>query len=471
MSSSFSTISGMPAERGERHLAVVLRADRQQDAAPDQLLQRHLEVLEGLAGGAAAEHDPVDPVVADDAAPEGVVEVEHDRPAREAEPGGEDGGGVARHQRQALGGEGHLRHVPAAVVEPVPGAHAAGEEREVDEAHVLGDGLSREVAVDAGDDAPPGAVEAERVVAERVGAGDREAHLQDGGGAVAAARRRTAGQTPDQRATSAATSASGVSVKGRTPRARCSGARTSTSRSCARSAEPGSRVALKYWPKSGWWMVSARPSRAAARRSSGAKALVVQVPTRPTRQVAADPRPGLHRAAREQPRRRRPGAEAAGGVDHGHQPGRRRLGPPGGEMGAGELDAEPAARELGEVRGLLVGVGGGVEPAGEQVGVADLLERGELAVDVAHGRAGSSAGRAGRGPGARRGGGVMMRAGGAVTMLPAGTLVITTQFGPMRHVVADADRRRPPRRPPRSSPGRRSPAPGRRHRAPRRPRW
>ena len=54
-------------------------------------------------------------------------------------------------------------------------------------------------------------------------------------------------------------------------------------------------------------------------------------------------------------------------------------------MRAGELDAEPAARQLGEVRGLLVGVGGGVEAAGEQVGVADLLQRGELAVDVAHG--------------------------------------------------------------------------------------
>ena len=100
---------------------------------------------------------------------------------------------------------------------------------------------------------------------------------------VGAALRRSASQTPVQRSSSAATSSAGVSLHGRSPSARWSGASTSTSGAAARSSDPGSSVALKYWPNGGWSMSSAIPCRAAARRRSGAKVLVVQVPTRPAR--------------------------------------------------------------------------------------------------------------------------------------------------------------------------------------------
>ena len=247
-----------------------------------------------------------------------------------------------------------------------------GEQRQVDEAHVLGDGLAGEVAVDAGDDAPPRAVEAEGVMPERVAAGHREAHLQDDG------RRPAAHRRPDARparhlglGVGLGRVAEGahpecavlgredqhVGVRGEERRVRVEGGVEVLAEvgllDGEREAEPGGREAQQRREGAGG---------PGADQADG--------------QVAAHARPGLHRAAGEQARRRRPGAEARGRVHHLHQPGGGGLGAAGGEVRARQLDAEPAARELAQVRGLLVGARGGVEAPGEQMGVADLLQRG-----------------------------------------------------------------------------------------------
>ena len=400
MSSSLQHHVGMVAERRQRHLGVVLGADRQHDAAIDQLLQRHLEVLEGLAVGAAAEHDAVDPVVADDPAPERVVEVEHDRPSRQAEPRRQHGGGVARHDRQALGREGHLGQIPAAVVEPDVGAHAAGEERQVDVAHVLGGGLAGEVAVDAGDDAPPRAVEAEGVMAERVAAGRREAHLQDH------RRRPAAHRRPDARP--ARHLSVGVSLRrvaeGTHPERAMIGCEDEDIGVGGEKGEVRIKRGVEVLAEVGLLdgQRDAEPGRREAqqrRECAGGPG-----PHQADGEVAAHAGPGLHRAAVEQARRGRPGAEARGRVHHVHQPGGGGLGAAGGEVRARQLDAEPTARQLAQVCGFLVGARGGVKAPGEQMGVANLLQRGEFAVDVAHRR---GAPTAATDPGARRPGGAM----------------------------------------------------------------
>ena len=217
---------GMGAERLERHLGVVLRADGQHDAAAGELLERDLEVDIGLAGGAAAEGDAGKPVVADHPAPEGVVEVEHQAAPRQAEPGREHRRGVAGEQRQRIGRVGHLRHVPAAVVEPVARPEPPGEGGDVEEADVALRGEVGEAAVDVLGHAAPRAVEPGGEVAERVGARGGEAVLDDD-------RRSRARAPPPRPRTSAAISASasacGVSVNGLTASAWWSGARISAS--------------------------------------------------------------------------------------------------------------------------------------------------------------------------------------------------------------------------------------------------
>ena len=82
-SSSASTIAVVAVDRLERHRLVVLADDGQQDAAPHQRLQRPLELDERLTVAVvAAEAQRLPADVADDAAPEGVVEVDDDQLAR-----------------------------------------------------------------------------------------------------------------------------------------------------------------------------------------------------------------------------------------------------------------------------------------------------------------------------------------------------------------------------------------------------
>ena len=358
---------------------------------------------------------------------------------RQAEPGREHRRGVARQHRQrcpARRASSPCTSRGRRTRSRVP--MRAGEQRDVDEAHVLAAGPVGEVAVDA------------RVTLRRVPS--RPAAWWPSGSPPGVAkpmlhddRRRGAGAPPPRRPTSASTSASasasGVSVNGADPERAVVGREDQRRRArAARSAEPGSSVALKYWPKSGWWMVEreAEPGGGEPQqRREGAR----WSRCRPARRVRRrrTPRPGLHRAAGEQARRRRPGLEARRGVDDRHQPGRRRRRPAGREMRPRELArrARRAAARSGAPppRSALEAAS---KRRAAQVRLAELLERGELAVACAS-RPGSGL-RAGVGstdvrviavarPGAAAGRRCATAA--TATMAPAGTLVITTAFGPI----------------------------------------
>ena len=199
-------------------------------------------------------------------------------------------------------------------------------------------------------------------------------------------------------------------------------------------------------------MSSAIPCRAAARRSSGAKVSVVQVPTRPGAQPVAQPGPGLHRAAGEEPAAPAQVRKLVLASTIPTSAAAAAAGRPASRLARASFSASsPAGRSLDRGGGLEGLGGGGVAPR-RQMLLAERLERGrvgrgDVEVHVPVFRAASplrvrrrarlpGAGSAGRPPPAAgfglRFGGSMMRESGAVTMAPAGTLVITTAFGPMR---------------------------------------
>ena len=129
---------------------VILRGDREDDAALLQLEHVLLERDEGLAEPVAAECDAIDPVVADDAAPEGVVEVEDEALAREAEARGDDRRRVPGQERNGLERDGLLRAQPVPVVEPSEPAEVGGDPVAVDDRDVVARG-GRELAVEGVD--------------------------------------------------------------------------------------------------------------------------------------------------------------------------------------------------------------------------------------------------------------------------------------------------------------------------------
>jgi hypothetical protein len=269
----------MLAERAQRHLRVVLGGDREQDAAPGQRLDRGLEVDEGLAvrcrrrarcPRARRRRSPRPRACCRDRA-RGSAATGRAGPrarppcARRAAPaprahraGGPCASRGRRRRRACRAGRRAARHRRSRHPRrPRPGR-----------------GLRR---------APRSGSTGCRAGRGRDGRADRRRDRRRPSAPIGCACARTASQTPVQRAASALISSSGASLNGASPSARCSGASTMASGRLARSAEEGSSVALKYWPKSGSWMSSATPRRAAASRRSGAKVAVVQVATSPTR--------------------------------------------------------------------------------------------------------------------------------------------------------------------------------------------
>ena len=143
----------MIAKRGFRDLGVVLGADGQDDSALLELLGVMLQSEMGFAGRASlAEHDAVEPVVPDHAAPQRVVEIEHQTFLRQAPQGGEDARGKIAVKRRGLRGDFELALKPAPDVEPgVDPVPLAGARDIEQERLVLSRGLG-ETIVEPGDD-------------------------------------------------------------------------------------------------------------------------------------------------------------------------------------------------------------------------------------------------------------------------------------------------------------------------------
>ena len=166
----------MIAKRGFRDLGVVLGADGQDDAALLELLGVMLQGEMGFAGRASlAEHDAVEPVVPDHAAPQRVVEIEHQTFLRQAPQGGEDAGGEIAIRRRRLRRDFQLALKPAPDVEPgvdpVPLARARDIEQETP---VLSRGLDEPI-VEPGDDRARRARNHPVIAAEQ-----RLAHVEEG---------------------------------------------------------------------------------------------------------------------------------------------------------------------------------------------------------------------------------------------------------------------------------------------------
>ena len=77
----------MLLERQARVLRIVLGAHGEQDAAVFQLAQILLQVEKAFAVAGAADADPVEAVLADDASPQRVVEIADDDLARQPRDG------------------------------------------------------------------------------------------------------------------------------------------------------------------------------------------------------------------------------------------------------------------------------------------------------------------------------------------------------------------------------------------------
>ena len=166
----------MIAKRGLRDPGVVLGADGQDDSALLELLGVMLQGEMGFARRASlAEHDAVEPVVADHAAPQRVVEIEHQTFLRQAPLRGEDAGGEIAIRRRGLRRDFQLALKPAPDVEPgVDSVPLAGARDIEQERPVLSRGLSEPI-VEPGDDRARRARNHPLIAAEQ-----RLAHVEEG---------------------------------------------------------------------------------------------------------------------------------------------------------------------------------------------------------------------------------------------------------------------------------------------------
>jgi hypothetical protein len=122
--------------------AVVLGADGEDDAAVSQFADVVLEGGEGLPDRARAEGDAGEAVFAEDASPQGVVQVEDQAFAAAAEQPADHGAGMAGEHGDASQRHGLFGPVPVAGVEPGFGAGRGGEAFAVDD----GDGIAGRAA-------------------------------------------------------------------------------------------------------------------------------------------------------------------------------------------------------------------------------------------------------------------------------------------------------------------------------------
>src|SRR5579862_5478035 len=110
----------MIPERAPRCGVVILGANSDDDAAIAQRQNIALETLIGLAGCIAlSEQNPAQTVVADDAAPQRIVEVEHQAAAREAADRGHNAAHVVGVQRHEVLIERQFREIPLPRAVPV----------------------------------------------------------------------------------------------------------------------------------------------------------------------------------------------------------------------------------------------------------------------------------------------------------------------------------------------------------------
>ena len=169
----------MPCEGFKRVRLVVLGADRQQDAALAEALHIALKVHEGFAGRTAlAEHKALNAVVADHAAPQRVVEIEHEAFLAATEPGGDEARDLlAVH----LGGAGMnflLGVQPKAGVVPVGETFDGAEAVERDQVDTFFDGGGAKALVDRSDNGGGRGRKAVFIIAEQTGEDRKHGLLQ-----------------------------------------------------------------------------------------------------------------------------------------------------------------------------------------------------------------------------------------------------------------------------------------------------
>ena len=201
-----------------------------------------------LADAAAlADDDAGEAVVADHAAPEGVVEVEHEALPRPAAGGGEEPRHELAVERPRLRGDLHLGLQPAARVVPGVEPVAGGGAGEVEEEHALGGGGVGERGVEAPDEPRGRARHAGVEPAEERRLEVEEGLLDDEGAEARGPRAQSARRSATAAAT-AASAASAEAASGTAPRkSRAARARsTASGRKAARAA--GSRSSWRYWP-------------------------------------------------------------------------------------------------------------------------------------------------------------------------------------------------------------------------------
>ena len=106
-----------------------------------------------FAGGAAlAQNDAVEPVVADHAAPQRVVEIEHQTFLRQAPLSREDAGGEIAVEGRGLRRDFELALKPAPDVEPGVDAVALARARDIENKHAVARRRLAQLVVEPGDD-------------------------------------------------------------------------------------------------------------------------------------------------------------------------------------------------------------------------------------------------------------------------------------------------------------------------------
>ncbi len=158
---------GMLAERQPRNVVVVLRGNGKDDAAVAEPQRRLLHGEMRLAGRVALpDHDAFEPVIADDAAPQRVVEIEDEAAAALAAQRRDDAADMIGVERQEDRRERQLRHVPQGRIVPALEPHRLRQRGDVE--HEVGRARDArgDAAVDAVDEVPQRARQAEIEAAE-----------------------------------------------------------------------------------------------------------------------------------------------------------------------------------------------------------------------------------------------------------------------------------------------------------------
>ncbi len=119
-------------EAGSGGVRIVFGAYRQKDSAFAQGEAIFLECGEGFGDGSfLADLDFIEAVVADDAAPEGVIEIEDENLLRSSQHGSDHGGERFSDGKAAIGSGQDLVAEPAVMVEPAVVSQVSGQRIEI----------------------------------------------------------------------------------------------------------------------------------------------------------------------------------------------------------------------------------------------------------------------------------------------------------------------------------------------------